>query len=203
MCPLGHQRDNIVLARAGVVGGSTTGGMLPCDVLFVGEAPGASEDASGLPFWGLAGDLLQQMIDRSLPTGTTYAMSNLVACFPREAKERGDNEPEHSEILACKPRLQEFIDLCRPKLIVTVGTLASAYVHCHYTSTVSIDHPAYILRMPMAQKQMAAQRAIVTIRNAAMDMLQSEDQLRTRNQHADEQTTKDPLPTYGADDIPF
>lgn len=172
LCPLTCQRDNIVLARAGVAGGPTTGGSLPCDVLLIGEAPGVSEDASGLPFWGPAGDLLQQMVERALPPGTTYAMTNLVACFPREAKERGDNEPEYSEILACKPRLLEFIEVVRPKLICCVGSLASEYVTWDRSrGRCDIVHPAAILRMPLAQKQMAAQRCIVTIRNAVVDWL--------------------------------
>lgn len=177
-CPLSQQRSNIVLARAGIAGGATTGGRLPCDVLFVGEAPGASEDATGLPFWGPAGDLLQQIIERALPAGTRYALTNLVACFPAKAKARSDNEPERSEILACRPRLREFIGIARPKLIVCVGTLASDYVgHDAYgrvgsAKVIDIVHPAFILaRLPLAQKRMAVDKAIVVIRSAFEDLV--------------------------------
>lgn len=160
-CPLAAQRDNIVIAR----------GTVPCAVLFVGEAPGASEDAIGLPFKGPAGGLLDQIIERAVPPGVTYAMTNLVCCFPREAKAVGDNEPTSEEIAACRPRLKEFVEIAAPKLVVTVGTLATAYFPHHLRGDdpyefCSIDHPAYILRMPLAQKGMAVQRTIVVLRTA-------------------------------------
>ena len=190
LCPLHQQRDNIVFARAGVVGGPSTGEQLPCPVLFIGEAPGASEDALGLPFVGPAGDLLQQIIERALPTGTAYALTNLVCCYPRDAKARGDNEPEHGEIEACRPRLTEFVSVARPKLVVFVGTLAESYgpwavapgttraggaVEGHQTLRrwTSIVHPAHILaRLPLAQKHMAINKSIVVIRGAYENMLQ-------------------------------
>ena len=168
-CPLCQQRDRICLAR----------GVVPCDVVCVGEAPGASEDARGMPFDGPAGRLLDQIIERSVPSGVTYALTNLVACFPAEAKARGDNEPELSEIKACRPRLYEFIDLCKPKLVVCVGTLASDHIgHDSYgnvrgAKVIAIVHPAFILaRLPQAQKHMAVNKCIVQIRNAVQDMLE-------------------------------
>lgn len=177
-CPLGHQRSNIVFARAGVVGGITKGGALPVDVAFVGEAPGASEDALGLPFVGPAGDLQQQITERALPVGTTYTFCNLVCCYPREAKDRGDNEPEPEEIMACRPRLYEFLGIARPKLVVLVGVLASDYIghdangNVLGAKAVDVIHPAAILRMPLAQKHMAIQQSIVTIRNGYENVVQ-------------------------------
>lgn len=171
-CPLHRQRDRICLAR----------GQVPCDVLFVGEAPGASEDALGLPFVGPAGRLLDAIIASTFrgPEQQTVriAMTNLVACFPREAKGRGDNEPEVSEILKCRPRLEEFIDLAYPKLVVRVGSLAAdwvehdAYGRVRGAAVVDIVHPAAILRMPLAQKQMAVQRCVVQLRNALEGVVQ-------------------------------
>ncbi len=165
-CPLHTQRSNIVLAR----------GTVPCDVLFIGEAPGASEDALGLPFKGPAGGVLDQIIERALPPAVTYAMTNLVACYPRDAKMRGDNEPEHVEILACRPRLEEFIALASPRLIVCVGSLSTGYVREDgETPIVSIIHPAATFppRMARAQAGEALRRATVVLRNAVEDMLQS------------------------------
>src|SRR5678815_494689 len=101
-CPLCEQRDNIVLAR----------GTLPCDVLLVGEAPGDSENFLGQPFVGPAGCKLDYVIEAAWAKAgsrLTYALTNLVACFPRLAKEAGDNEPTKSEIDACRPRLEEFM----------------------------------------------------------------------------------------------
>lgn len=169
LCPLAQQRSNIVLAR----------GTVPCDVLMVGEAPGASEDALGQPFVGPAGHLLDDIVERALPTGVRYAMTNLVCCFPREAKARGDNEPEPGEIRACHPRLVEFIGIARPRLVVCVGSLAGdwighdAYGKVRGATVVQILHPAFILaRLPLAQKRMAVDKAIVVIRSAVEDVLQ-------------------------------
>jgi uracil-DNA glycosylase len=177
-CSLCEQRSNIVLAR----------GVLPCDVLFVGEAPGASEDALGLPFVGPAGLLLDNPTDENHPgivqaakmreVGLRLAFTNLVCCFPREAKDRGENEPEHEEIMACRPRLEEFIKIANPRLVIRVGRLAWDYVeHNAYgkignARVVDIVHPAAVFRMPLARKQMAIQRAIVQIRHAVEDLLQ-------------------------------
>lgn len=169
-CGLCHQRSNIVLAR----------GVVPCDVLFVGEAPGQSEDASGLPFKGPAGHLLDDIVTRAVSPGINCAYTNLVACYPREAKARGENEPEHHEILVCRPRLMEFIAIARPRLIVRVGTLAQNYLeHDAYgrvagAEVVDIPHPAGILRkdVPAVKKQSMVQHAIVVIRNAVEDIME-------------------------------
>lgn len=169
-CPLCRQRDRICLAR----------GTVPCDVLFIGEAPGSSEDALGLPFKGPAGGLLDAMIASALSgplqQEVRFAMTNLVACFPAEAKARGDNEPEESEILACRPRLVEFVNVVQPRLIVCVGSLATQYVdHEDTVKCVDIVHPAHILaHMPRAKKQMAIQKTIVVIRGAVYRMLDEE-----------------------------
>lgn len=160
-CPLHDQRDRIVLAR----------GQLPCTVLFVGEAPGASEDALGAPFVGPAGQLLDQIIERALPAGTTYALTNLVACYPREAKLAGVNEPEADEILACRERFDELINIARPRLIVCLGVLAENYVaHDGGVKCVDVVHPAHIKRMPLTQRLMAAQKCAVVIRTALNNM---------------------------------
>lgn len=168
-CPLAQQRGNICLAR----------GTLPCDVLMVGEAPGISEDALGQPFTGPAGQLLDQIIERALEpwraNSVRCAFTNLVACFPREAKSRGDNEPERGEILECRPRLIEFVNITRPRLIVCVGTLATQYARLGDTVPyVDIVHPAFILaRLPLAQKGYATQKCIVQIRTAVNNVVQS------------------------------
>lgn len=166
-CPLCSQRDRIVLGR----------GQVPCDVVFVGEAPGASEDALGEPFVGPAGKVMDQIIERAMPPSVTYALTNLVCCFPREAKARGDNEPEHSEILACRTRLEEFIDVANPRLVVCVGTLAQEYLPPYWEGPrVDIIHPAATFppRMPRVQAQFAIQHAIVKLRCAVESVVQSD-----------------------------
>lgn len=166
LCPLGKQRDRIVLAR----------GTLPCDVLFIGEAPGASEDALGQPFVGPAGDRLNKIIERALPPTISYALTNLNCCFPREAKMFSDNhQPTPNEIRACRPRLFEFINMAQPALIVCVGALPAAWIdHDNGVRCVDIIHPAATFpgRMPLAQATMALQKCVVVLRNAIEDMVQ-------------------------------
>lgn len=167
-CGLCKQRDQICLAR----------GDIPCDILMIGEAPGASEDAIGQTFVGPAGKLLDND-DPSRPgivqgaglreMGLRLLFSNLVACFPREAKMTDRHEPEHGEIIACRPRLDELIRIAQPQLIVCVGSLASEYVdHDAGVRCIDIVHPAAILgHMPVAQKQFAIQKCVAQLMNAA------------------------------------
>lgn len=166
-CPLGGQRDRIVLAR----------GTLPCNILFVGEAPGMSEDALGQPFVGPAGHLLDRIIGQAINPPVTHALTNLVACYPRDAKNEGINEPEYHEIIACRERLVEFVNIAQPNLIVRVGRLATGYVPVRDGMRyIDVDHPAAILRMPLAQQQMAARRCVVQVRNAVEQAIQSPKQ---------------------------
>lgn len=169
-CPLHEQRDRIVLAR----------GTVPCQVLFIGEAPGEVEDSTGLPFRGPAGALLDRIVASALPPEVTYAMTNVVCCFPREAKlwainNQSSHEPERAEILACRPRLVEFVNLCQPRLIVCVGALATEYVDQSDTvPCVNVVHPAHILaHMPKVQKDYAVNKCIVQIRCAVAKMLET------------------------------
>lgn len=210
-CPLCQQRDQIVLAR----------GQVPADVVFIGEAPGASEDTIGQPFCGPAGHLLDQIIERSVPPELRYALTNLVACYPREAKERGDNEPEPEEIEACRGRLVEFVRLCRPRVIILVGQLARKWVYgasmfraddrvmqpewlpkWGILEFVEIVHPAAILRMPLVQKQMAAQKAVVQIRCGINRILMTPVRIDPEVERARiEEEQKHRCPTD--DDVPF
>lgn len=211
-CPLGRQRGEICLAR----------GEVPCDILLIGEAPGSSEDALGQPFVGPAGERLDAVAATALAewqvpgtAGPGYnsvvlAYTNLVACFPRDAKAAGTNEPERGEILACRPRLDEFIRLARPRLIVCVGTLAEQYVdHAGGVPCCDIIHPAATFppRMTRAQAEGALRRATVVLRSAWEDVLQSGKQFSGWRQHdAGGKATRAGLRAiYGAtaDDIPF
>ena len=178
-CDLCAQRKQVVLAR----------GAVPCDLMLVGEAPGMSEDVLGLPFVGPAGKLLDQIVERALSrwrvgdNGLTYnrvshCFANLVACFPKEAKQTDNHEPAPEEIEACAPRLRQFVEIADPGIIVAVGRLADDWLHLALADTkfdpsglgtkpwVQVTHPAAILRMPAAQQSMAARKCIITIEAA-------------------------------------
>jgi len=120
------QRCELAQTRANVVFGS---GNPNADVLIVGEAPGAEEDASGEPFVGESGAVLQQLItaigwDRE----NDLYITNVAACRPtqevrgEDGKLRIENRPPSKpEREACRPRLLETIYIVDPLLIIAVG----------------------------------------------------------------------------------
>ncbi|MFC5301042.1 uracil-DNA glycosylase [Azospira restricta] len=90
------------------------------DWLFIGEGPGAEEDARGEPFVGQAGKLLDAMLAAiDLARGDNVYIANAVKCRPP-----GNRTPEPAEMAACRPYLQRQIALLRPKLIVLLGRAA-------------------------------------------------------------------------------
>jgi len=152
-------------------------GTVPCDVLFIGEAPGKSEDVAGLPFWGPSGEKLDWIVRRSVaPFGLTWAMTNMVCCIPRKGAKTEKPPPE--AIDACTPRLQEFVAIAEPRLIVCVGATARDMLSPDYLHTVRferqipqchITHPGYIIKQPVAQQGLLLQQATVAIINALED----------------------------------
>ena len=131
------------------------------DWLFIGEGPGAEEDARGEPFVGQAGKLLDAMLAAiGLVRGQGVYIANAVKCRPP-----GNRTPEEAEIAACYPYLRRQIALIRPKLIVLLGRAAVASVlkenaslsslrgkqHFYSEDGLNIPvvvtyHPAYLLR---------------------------------------------------------
>lgn len=127
------------------------------DWLFVGEGPGADEDAQGEPFVGQAGKLLDSMLAAiALKRGHNVYIANVVKCRPP-----GNRNPERAEAEACEPYLHRQIDLIRPKLIVALGKVAAVNLLGTDASVASLRgkvhryrgtplivtyHPAYLLR---------------------------------------------------------
>jgi DNA polymerase len=143
-------------------------GSIPAPILFAGEAPGLSEDVLGKPFVGPAGHLLDQILDRAIDGQHNFCLTNLVACIPLGDDGAKTEEPPKESILACAPRLEELIKLCKPKIIIGVGDLAKKYLGDRLTC--SIVHPAWILRLDPAQQGLACQRSVVTIEDAVADL---------------------------------
>lgn len=128
--------------------------------LFVGEAPGADEDAQGEPFVGQAGKLLDNMLMAiGLRRGENVYIANVVKCRPPN-----NRTPEMDEIASCLPYLRRQIELIKPALIVALGkTAATALLgreepmsalrgtlhdYCGISLLVTY-HPSYLLRSPM------------------------------------------------------
>lgn len=178
-CSLCHVRQHVVISK----------GVVPCDVLFVGEAPGQSEDVGGFPFEGPAGKRLDQIIERAFrpyqvpgTEGPIYnshpwAMTNLVCCLPTDESGSKASQPEQAEIMACSDRLREFIAIAQPRILVCVGDLSKDWIPkiieqmepTDFTAAIHlrhIAHPAHILRMPLLQQNQASNHCVNTIRQA-------------------------------------
>ena len=139
-------------------------GDIHAEWLFVGEAPGAEEDARGEPFVGQGGKLLDNMLAAlGLRRGENVYIANVLKCRPPN-----NRAPEPREVDACRPYLNRQIELLRPKVIVALGksaattlldmeaTIASLRGRVHRYAGVPLVvtyHPAYLLRnLPEKQK---------------------------------------------------
>ena len=93
------------------------------DLMFIGEAPGYYEDKQGEPFVGAAGQLLDRMLaEVEIPRSAVY-ICNVAKCRPP-----GNRDPLEDELVACRPWLDEQIDLIAPSVVVTLGNWATRYI---------------------------------------------------------------------------
>lgn len=158
-CPLHERRSRVVHLR----------GSAPCDILFIGEAPGHSEDGVGYPFTGDCGRFVLEplLADAWTRLGREppWAVANIVGCLPELATTRLDGAvdwtlrpPTKAEATACRPRLLELlVDVCRPRALVLLGRVAQRYGRALPVrlppeagggafAVLDLPHPAAILR---------------------------------------------------------
>lgn len=133
-------------------------GNMNADLMFVGEGPGADEDAQGEPFVGRAGQLLNNMITAMGLKREDVYIANVVKCRPP-----GNRTPEKDECDTCSPFLLRQIDVIKPKVIVALGAVAAKNLLAINDSMANLRgrwydfkgsklavtyHPAYLLRDP-------------------------------------------------------
>jgi len=148
-CKLAPGRTNLVFG----VGNPSA------ELMFVGEGPGADEDARGEPFVGRAGQLLTDIIER----GMGMARSDVYICNVVKCRPPGNRNPEPDEVAACEPFLMRQIELVAPRVIVGLGTFAVQALLRVKTPISKLRgvwhdfggiklmptfHPAYLLRNP-------------------------------------------------------
>lgn len=130
--------------------------------MFVGEAPGADEDAQGEPFVGRAGQLLTKIIEAMGFTRDDIFIANVLKCRPdMPVGESGNRKPRPAEMATCLPWLREQIGLVRPKAIVALGATAAegllgetrpmrelrgGWLAFGEVPVMVTYHPAYLLR---------------------------------------------------------
>jgi DNA polymerase len=132
-------------------------------LVFVGEGPGADEDAQGEPFVGKAGQLLTKMIE-----AMGYARQDVYICNVVKCRPPGNRNPEPDEIAACEPFLKKQLGAIRPRMIVALGKFAAqcllrddspiSRLRGDFRSYEGIQlmptfHPAYLLREPARKKE--------------------------------------------------
>ena len=150
-CKLHKTRNKIVFGD----------GSAKAQLVFVGEGPGADEDAQGLPFVGRAGKLLTQMIEAMGLQRSDVYICNVVKCRPP-----GNRQPEPDEVEKCSPFLFRQLDVLQPKVIVCLGATAAQtllqtnrgishfrgqWMDFRGYKMLATYHPAYLLRNPAAK----------------------------------------------------
>jgi DNA polymerase len=132
------------------------------ELMFIGEAPGADEDAQGEPFVGRAGQLLTKIIAAmGFSRGAVY-IANVLKCRPDMPRgSSGNRPPTPEEMQTCLPYLAEQIEIIRPKVLVALGATAVEGLlgtrgpmhamrgrwHEHHETPLMITyHPSYLLR---------------------------------------------------------
>ncbi|MBU2054546.1 MAG: uracil-DNA glycosylase [Proteobacteria bacterium] len=151
-CSLGRRRRSLVFGE----------GSPKAELVFVGEAPGADEDAQGRPFVGRAGQLLTRIITSMGLKREEVYICNILKCRPPE-----NRNPQPDEIAACEPFLIRQLRAIRPRVICALGTFAAktllkseasiSILRGRFHSYQGIElmptyHPAYLLRNPAAKK---------------------------------------------------
>lgn len=152
-CPLGAKRLNPVPGE----------GNTQAKLMFIGEGPGADEDASGRPFVGRAGQLLDKMINAMQFKREEVFITNIVKCRPP-----GNRTPAPEEAAACSEFLMRQIEAIKPEVIVLLGASAAKYLLDTMQGITSLRgrwqnfkgipvmptyHPAYLLRQESAKKE--------------------------------------------------
>ena len=133
------------------------------DLMFVGEAPGADEDAQGVPFVGRAGQLLTKIIEAMGLKREQVYIANILKCRPPN-----NRDPEPDEVETCEGFLFKQIEAVQPKIIVALGRYAAQillqtkvpiskirgeFFQFQNSLLIPTFHPSYLLRNPSAKRQ--------------------------------------------------
>lgn len=161
-CILSLGRRRVCVRRDGV---RRIGLRVATKLVFIGEAPGATEDRTGVPFTGHSGRILNEIMMHTT-VAFHYTITNTVCCRPCDVVmedygyidspgkvepgrilefENHNRQPTSAEINHCRPHVLEIVDSVRPHGIVYLGKIASAHFDFHQP-TLELHHPAFIAR---------------------------------------------------------
>ena len=154
-CRLCETRTNTVFGE----------GDIDAKIFFIGEGPGETEDQTGRPFVGRAGELLNKMIAGMGLAREQVYIANIVKCRPPN-----NRVPAPDEVATCTPYLERQLEIIRPSAIVTLGLPSTQYMlqtklsmgrmrgQCHAWRGIPLMptyHPAYVLRNPTYETRSA------------------------------------------------
>jgi DNA polymerase len=140
-------------------------GDVDAKIFFIGEGPGETEDQTGRPFVGRAGELLNKMIAGMGLAREQVFIANIVKCRPPN-----NRVPAPDEVATCTPYLERQLEIIRPRAIVTLGLPSTQYMlktklsmgklrgHWHNWRGIQLMptyHPAYVLRNPTLETRAA------------------------------------------------
>jgi len=123
-CPLYKSRINTVFGE----------GNPKAKIMFIGEAPGANEDKTGVPFCGRAGNILDELLDSISLNRKDIFIANVLKCRPPK-----NRNPNREEIIACTPYLSKQIKLINPIVICPLGNYSTSFVLEKYKLGNNID----------------------------------------------------------------
>lgn len=102
-------------------------GNLRAKIIFIGEAPGASEDEEGRPFCGRAGKILNELFKKALIRPEDVYITNILKCRPPK-----NRDPKKDEISACSSFLERQINIIRPKIVCPLGRYSAKFIFEKY-----------------------------------------------------------------------
>jgi uracil-DNA glycosylase len=153
-CKLSQRRTNLVFGE----------GAPRARLVFVGEGPGAEEDAAGRPFVGEAGKLLTKIIE----SGMGLKREDVYICNVVKCRPPNNRDPEAEEVQTCLPFLKQQLGIIQPEVICTLGRIAAQslldrdfritqergkWFSFMGTPLMATFHPAYILRNPSDERR--------------------------------------------------
>jgi uracil-DNA glycosylase len=190
------RRCGLATTRANVVFGE---GNAEAPLVLVGEGPGEQEDATGRPFVGRAGKLLDAALARHRITRRHVYICNVVKCraFDFSAGRRLNRPPTPEEIGHCQPWLEAQLDILRPLVLVCVGAPSANtlikkgfritadrgrwFTHTPYAPwAMAVFHPAYILRLQGAAYDAALETLVEDLDRARQKVIEVKRERKTQ-----------------------
>jgi DNA polymerase len=177
LCKLARTRKNAVPGE----------GQISAKIMFIGEAPGRSEDEKGKPFVGAAGRILDDLLQKAGIERSQVFITNIVKCRPPN-----NRVPEEDELIACRPYLDRQIALIKPKVICILGR--TAYSSILGGSSVTANRGKIVVRS--GQKYFSTFHPAAVIYNKNLRSRLEDDLKKLAEEINKEEESKESLEDY-------